>query len=163
VAEEHLLAVVLNYPTILGPFTLEIDPEELTDARNREILEHLVAVQSGAESKPVSYEVEAHRDALKSQLDNQAIMNRVEVLRDAQRTLQKLRKDRNNTLLDELRLDIAAAATENDQETIESLLKAMETLTTEHKNLYPRESPVFRDSRTPRKAKTTFRASDGTP
>lgn len=156
VAEDHLMAVVLNYPTILGQFITQIDPEDLIDARNREILAQIIAEQAGEAVAPASFEVDEHREKLRRLLDEQAVMTRTEVGRDASRTLQKLRKDRNNALLGELRLDIAAAASDNDQETIAALLTAMEKLTDEHRELYPRESPVFRDSRSPRKNKNTF-------
>ncbi|HQY30229.1 MAG TPA: DNA primase [Thermomicrobiales bacterium] len=159
VTEAHLLALILNYPGILQAQMAAIAPEDLADTRNREILELVQAEQAGEHREASSYEVDEHRQHLKALLDNQAIMNRIDVQRDAQRTLQKLRKDRNTHLIGELRLDIAAAEAEHDTETVESLLQAMERLTAAHRDLYPRASPVFRDSRTPRKERKVFPSS----
>src|SRR3954447_8680593 len=145
VTEEHLLAVILNYPTILAGFVEQIDLEDLTDSRNRAILESLRSPPTETDRPELPAELAEQCDRLRGLLDDQAIMNRGEVARDATRTLQKLRKDRNNSLLSELRLDIATASTEGDHEAVETLLQAMDGLTREHKELYPRESPVFRD------------------
>ena len=161
--EEHLMALLLNYPSILSGFMTGIHEEDLIDPRDREILASLNAEALGETPDETAPELYEQRNRLKGLLDHQAIMTRVEVGRDAQRTLQKMRKDRNNALLGELRMDIAAADSDGDAEAVGELLNAMAVLTEQQKKLYPRESPVFRDSRSPRRERKAFRAPGDAP
>ena len=97
-----------------------------------------------------------HRDYLASLLADRAAMNRLDVMREAQRTLEKLRYDQIKHSISELQFDIAAAERENDEPTIRLLLTVLTGLAAEKRMTPPRKSPVFEDSRDwkgPRKRK----------
>jgi DNA primase len=147
--EDHLAALILAYPAILWDFASELNPNELTDARNRELVMQ-VAASHGEPVDDPSDHLQAHRDHLASLLSTRISMNRMEVMREAERTLEKLRHDQITNSISELQVDIAAAEREKDEATIRLLLTVLTGLAAEKRSNPPRKSPVFVDTRTPR-------------
>jgi DNA primase len=152
--EDHLTALILAYPAVLADFAAELNPNEFTDARNREIV---VRIAAGHEDPLAGAEdhLESHRDYLASILAGREVMNRPDVIREAQRTLEKLRQDQIRHSIADLQVDIAAAERENDAATIRLLLTALGGLAVEKRSTSPRKSPVFADLRTPKTQRTS--------
>jgi DNA primase len=153
--EDHLAALIMAYPAVLADFAAELDPNELTDARNRELIVQ-VAASHGEPTADAEDHLQTHRDYLASLLTDRAAMNRLDVMREAQRTLEKLRYDQIKHSISELQFDIATAEREKDEPTIRLLLTVLTGLAAEKRMAPPRKSPVFEDSRDwkgPRKRK----------
>ncbi|HEX3302757.1 MAG TPA: DNA primase [Thermomicrobiales bacterium] len=147
--EDHLAALILAYPAILADFAAELNPNELTDARNRELVIQVAASHGEPTADPADH-LQTHRDYLASLLSNRITMNRMDVMREAQRTLEKLRQDQITNSITELQFDIAVAEREKDEPTIRLLLTVLTGLAAEKRTTAPRTSPVFVDTRTPR-------------
>jgi hypothetical protein len=143
--EDHLTALILTYPAVLAEFAAELNPNELTDARNRELVLQVAATRDAA-AEPDDH-LQDHRDYLASLLAGRIGMNRMDVTREAQRTLEKLRQDQIRHSISELQVDIAAAEREKDEPTVRLLLTALGGLAAEKRSSPPRKSPVFEDSR----------------
>jgi DNA primase len=145
--EDHLVALILTYPSVLGEFAAELDLNELTDARNRELATRVAATASGADVTEETEHLSEHRARLLASLAHQAPMNRIDVIREATRTLEKLHGDQIKHSITELQLDIAAAEREKDRETVELMLTVLNRLAALKRDSPPRKSPVFPDSR----------------
>ena len=145
--EDHLVALILEYPSVLAEFAAELDPNELTDARNRELALQVSAGHAdGRQSEPDDH-LQEQRLRLRAMLAGRSPMNRMDVMREAQRTLEKLRHDQIKHSISELQIDIAAAEREKDQETVQLMLTVLNRLAAEKRSTPPRKSPVFEDSR----------------
>jgi DNA primase len=146
--EDHLVALILEYPSVLAQFAAELEPNELTDARNRELVILVAATATTGEPPAVPGDhLQMQRDHLASLLADRTPMNRIDVLREAQRTLEKLRHDQIKHSISELQIDIAAAERDNDQETVVLMLTVLNQLAAAKQSSPPRKSPVFEDSR----------------
>lgn len=146
--EDHLVGLILTYPSVLAEFAAELDPNELTDARNRELVLRVSAAAAGAAEIELELEhLRLHRDRLVALLSEREPMNRLDVIKEAQRTLEKLRSDQIKHSMSELQFDIAAAERDKDRETINLLLGVHKRLAVAKQAASPRKSPVFEDSR----------------
>ena len=154
--EDHLVALILAYPTVLNQFAAELDPDELTDARNRELVLN-IAANFANPAAPINQGdlLQEQRDRLASILAGRSQMNRVDVMREAQRALEKMRHDLIKHSISELQIDIAAAEREKDQETVVLMLTVLNSLAAEKRATPPRKSPVFGDSRDWKAARKT--------
>jgi len=71
----------------------------------------------------------------------------VQVVKEAQRTLDTLRRERQETLMRSLQGEIETAQREGDSVTLDVLLPRFTALADGHRALYPPPSPYFRDAR----------------
>jgi DNA primase len=146
--EDHLVGLILTYPSVLAEFAAELDPNELTDARNRELVMRVGAAAAGGTEVELDQEhLREHGDRLMALLSEREPMNRLDVIKEAQRTLEKLRSDQIKHSMSELQFDIAAAERDKDRETINLLLAVHQRLAQAKQAASPRKSPVFEDSR----------------
>jgi DNA primase len=146
--EDHLVALIVTYPTILDEFAIQLNPDELTDARNRELVLQVAAASAGG--NPIATEDDQLHDygeRLTESLSGRAPMNPLEIRREAQRTLEKLRTDQIRHSISELQFDMASAEREKDRETVTLLLGVLNRLAAAKLATPPRKSPVFEDSR----------------
>ena len=151
-AEENLMALLLTHRTILDAFALTISPMELRDARHRQLLALLH--EEDAAAQPIDQLLEGvdptiaeRAHTLLESLLARPPMVAVQVVKEAQRTLDTLRRERQETLLRSLQGEIETAQRENDSETLDMLLPRLTALADGHRALYPPPSPYFRDAR----------------
>lgn len=152
VAEDNLMALLLTHRAMLDAFVLTISPVEIRDARHRQLLEVLQAETSAGQ--PVESLLEASDPTvaergfalLESSLSRPPMVA-VQVLREAQGTLETIRNERQETLLNLLQTEIETARAEGDDEALVSLLPKFKDLAEREKSLFPRQSPYFRDLR----------------
>jgi DNA primase len=145
--EDHLVALILTYPSVLGEFAAELDPNELTDARNRELITQIAAVATGGEALNGNEHLDEQRARLLATIADQAPMNRLDVIREATRTLEKLHSDQIKYTITELQVDIGIAEREDDRETVKLLVPVVDVMAAKKRDAAPRKSPVFADSR----------------
>ncbi len=155
--EDYLVGLILTYPDVLSEFMKSIDPDDIVDSVNREILTEQVLKEIPRPGRPV-YLTEREA-ALKALLNDRVPMNRMEVITEATRALEKTRRDRIEYLVRELRLNIADAERDADQEMLLMSLTALRDLNIQQTKMYPRKSPVFKDSRDQKAAKPNLPAA----
>jgi DNA primase len=148
--EDYLIGLVLTYPDILRETAVSIDPDEILDSTNREVL--FERIVEGVSSSDLGVVLADRETSLRSLVDDRVPMSRIDVQNEAARAIEKMRRERVSQLMDDLRLNIADAEREGDRESLRLWLDAMNDLTTQQRQMYPRKSSVFRDSRDKRNA-----------
>ena len=151
-AEENLMALLLTHRGILDTFALTVSPMELRDARHRQLLEKLQDEEAASLTIESLFEgvdptISERADMLMESSLTRPPMVAVQVVKEAQRTLDTLRRERQETLMHSLQGEIETAQREGDAETLELLLPRIASLTDGHRALYPPPSPYFRDAR----------------
>ena len=151
-AEENLMALLLTHRGILDTFALTISPMELRDARHRQLLGLLQ--EEDAASRPVESlligldETIAERaEALLESWLSRPPMVAVQVLKEAQGTLDTIRRERHDTLMSLLQAEIETARSEGDAEMLTELNSRAREMAERKKAMPPPQSPYFRDLR----------------
>lgn len=151
-AEENLMALLLTHRGILDAFALTVSPMELRDARHRQLLELLRAEEAASQSLDsllagVDRAISDRAETLLESSATRPPMVAVQVVKEAQRTLDTLRRERQELLTRSLQAEIETAQREGDAETLDVLLPRFTALADAHRALYPPRSPYFRDAR----------------
>ena len=151
-AEEHLLALLMTHRSILDAFALTLSPQELSDARDRALLaavqdEQMVSLPTDQLLERLDHAIaERAQDAMET-LMGRPPMVAVQVVKEAQRTLETMRRERQERLFRSLQSEIEAAQRDGDAETLDELLPRFTAMADTQRALYPPKSPYFRDVR----------------
>ena len=152
--EDHLIALLLKHRALAFDLSTEVPPDEIMDARNREILSivrdnSLPDDHFGPEFVDTLDPVLAeHARELIAAIDNRPSQLPSELREEVLQTLMRLERERYEVLSAHLRSEIAAAESARDQEMLPTLLAQYDRLAILHKRTYPPLSPYFTDSRT---------------
>ncbi|HEU5431742.1 MAG TPA: toprim domain-containing protein, partial [Thermomicrobiales bacterium] len=151
--EDHLMALLLAHRALLSA-VLPLAPDaDLLDSRNRELLRTL-----RDESIPLELEPEAivaglddaiadHAERLLAELAATPARYPGEIERDARKAIERIRKERFDRLMRQLRDEIAAAQQAGEHELLLDLRDRLALMTEEIRQFDPPPSPYFRDSR----------------
>lgn len=152
--EDHLIALLLKYRQLVFDLAAEVPPDEVVDARNRELLSIVRDPSRPDEefgedfTESLDPMLAAHATALLESIDNRPGQLPGEVREEVLQTLMRIERDRYELLSAHLRSEIAAAESARDQESLPALLAQYDRLSLLHKRTYPPVSPYFTDSRT---------------
>jgi DNA primase len=151
--EDHLLALLLTHRALLGN-VLPIAPEaELLDSRNRELLRTLRDESIPLELEPAAIvaglddAIADHAERLLAELAETPARYPGEIERDARKAIERIRKERFDQLMRQLRDEIAAAQLAGEHDLLLDLRDRLALLTQEIRQFDPPRSPYFRDSR----------------
>jgi DNA primase len=151
--EDHLLALLLAHRALLAGVLPLAPDDDLLDSRNRELLRTL-----RDESIPLDLEPEAivaglddaiadHAERLLAELAETPARYPGEIERDARKAIERIRKERFDRLMRQLRDEIAAAQQAGEHDLLLDLRDRLALLTQEIRQFDPPPSPYFRDSR----------------
>ncbi|MBA2278453.1 MAG: DNA primase [Chloroflexia bacterium] len=152
--EDHLLALLLQHHDLTRAIAVRIPPDDLLDARNRELLRILSdPAIAGLTAEQVvaglDDQLADHAEALLSAVEGQPEQFPGHVQRAVTQMLDTLGRERFVFLARQIQSNIEAAAREDDTEAVDSLRGQLSALADRHRQLYPPPSPYFRDSRSP--------------
>ncbi|MFT4039476.1 MAG: DNA primase [Thermomicrobiales bacterium] len=151
--ENHLLALLLKHRSHTASVLPLVSENELTDARNRELLRLLQDATVPLEIAPESIiaglddMVADHAEALLASLANSPAQFPAEIERDAKRALIRIGRERFDSLMRQLQRSIAEAEHTEDVESLSALIGQLSVLSAQHRAFYPEKSPYFRDTR----------------
>ncbi len=151
--EDHLLALLLRHRAICQNILALVPPEDLDDARNRELLRVLQDVEIPLDMAPekivagLDDAVADHAEALLERLEETPPQYPGQIERDARRALIRLEKERFDYLMSQLQSSISTAQEDDDVEALTDLRQQLSALYERHRQFYPPRSPYFRDSR----------------
>ena len=153
--EDHLLALLLRYRAICRGVLPLVPEEDLSDARNRELLRVLRDETIPFDLSPemivagLDDAVADHAEALLRRLEGTPPQYPGQIERDARTAATRFARERLDYLMSQLRNSIAAAEEDGDLEALNALREQLAALSVQHKQFYPPRSPYFRDSRDP--------------
>lgn len=152
--EDHLLTLLLRHRELTRGVAERIPPDDLLDARNRELLRYLtdpnlLPLTAEQVVAGLDDELADHAEALMLDVAGQPEQYPGQVQREAAQTLEKLGRERYAFLSRQIQAGIEAAVREEDGETMVALRDQLLALAERHRELYPPVSPYFRDSRSP--------------
>jgi len=151
--EDHLLAVLLKHRAYAASVLTLVPPDDLSDARNREILRILQDAEVPLELSPEAIiaglddSVADHAEALLARLATEPAQFPGQIERDARRALMRLGRERFDYLMRQLQSEIGEAERSDDVESVAALLAQLAALYERHRQFYPEKSPYFKDSR----------------
>jgi DNA primase len=151
--ENHLLALLLRHRAICQNVLPLVPMEDLSDARNRELLRVLQDPSIPFEMSPemivagLDDAVADHAEALLERLEQTPPQYPGQIERDARRALIRLEKERFDYLMSQLQSSIAVAEDSDDLEALSDLRQQLSALYERHRQFYPPRSPYFRDTR----------------
>ncbi|HEX5498821.1 MAG TPA: toprim domain-containing protein, partial [Thermomicrobiales bacterium] len=151
--EDHLLALLLAHRALLTSI-LPLAPEaDLLDSRNRELLLTLRDETIPLEMEPAAIvaglddAIADHAERLLAELAETPARYPGEIERDARKAVERIRKERFDQLMRQLRDEIAAAQQAGEHDLLLDLRDRLALLTQEIRQFDPPPSPYFRDSR----------------
>ncbi len=148
--EEHLFALLLRHPLILGPLIASIPEHEIVDARRVEILRSLKArVPENTEDAlaELPEEIRVHADQLMGILADRPVSQSSHSRQEAESALRRLRKEHHDYRMRQLLADLREAEREDDQESLRHNLELIDQVKARYPEFYPEPSPYFRDVR----------------
>jgi DNA primase len=149
-SEEHLFALLLRHPLVLGPLTAEIPESEVVDARRVEILRALKATApetTEAALDALEDDTRSHAESLLVLISDRPLSQSGQARREAQWALRRLRKEHHDYRMQQLLADLSAAERDNDQESLHHNLTLIDQIKARYPEFYPEPSPYFRDVR----------------
>lgn len=149
-SEEHLFALLLRHPLILGPLIAEIPEQEIVDARRVEILRVLKATApetTEAALDELQEDTRAHAESLLALIDGRPLSQSGQARREAHWALRRLRKEHHDYRMQQLLSEIQIAAEEGNQEAYRHNTNLLEQIKARYPEFYPEPSPYFRDVR----------------
>jgi DNA primase len=154
-AEDYLLALLLKHRSLCPDVLALILPDELGDARNRELLTLLQDPQlSDVEAEQIVIGLDDpladHAERLLGLLANRPSGALGQVQRDARQALDQLRRDRFDSLKRQLEAAIRSAEDAGDAETVDEMRRQIASLFERHQAFDPPPSPYFLDLRSAR-------------
>ncbi|MCC6313209.1 MAG: DNA primase [Thermomicrobiales bacterium] len=151
--EHHLVALLLRYRATCAAVLAAVLPDDLHDARNRELLAALqdsrIPLELDAEAIVAGLDdsVADHAERLLDSLDQTPAQYPGQTEHDARMALGRLRKERYEALLRGLQQQIGAAQEAGDAAELTDLARQLATLVARQADFQPPLSPYFRDSR----------------
>ena len=148
--EEHIFALLVNYPEVLAPLVASFPEQDVLDGRNRELLEMLRRTppeETAAALQRVPDEVGAHLAALRATMSDRPAGYPGQVRREAEEALLRLRKERHDFRRRQLMAELVAAKAEGDDDGVRQCGELLRDLMARYPEFYPEPSPYFRDVR----------------
>lgn len=152
--EDHLLSLLLRHRELTQGVAVRIPPDDLLDARNRELLRYLtdpdlLSLTTEQLVAGLDDELADHAESLMLEQAGQPDQYPGQLQREATQTLDKLGRERYAFLSKQIQASLETAARDEDQATVVALRDQLQALAQRHRELYPPVSPYFRDSRSP--------------
>ncbi len=152
--EDYVVALLLKHPDLTRDVALRIPIEELTDARNREIVRVLrdeEVSQLPPEQIVLGLEdhLADHAEALLESLQGRPEQFPGQIQQEATQMLVKLGKERFDFLMKQLDATLQTALQERDRDAMASIKEQIGALAERHRQYYPPPSPYFLDTRSP--------------
>ncbi len=149
-SEEHLFALLLSHPLILGPMIAEIPEHEIVDARRVEILRALKSVspettEEALEALPE--DTRDHAEELLARIEDRPLSYAGQARREAQGLLRRLRKEHHDYRVRQIMDEIRVSAEDGDDEAYRQGTALLERAKRQYPEFYPEPSPYFRDVR----------------
>jgi DNA primase len=150
--EDHLLALLLRHRTLCRDIIASVPAEDLSDARNRELLA-VLADDNVPDLEPMQLIaglddwLADYAEALLDQLEGTPSLVPGQIQREARRTLEQLGKERHDFLMRELSAELQEASRSGDKDAIAKLTPQIDNLRERHRLFYPPVSPYFKDAR----------------
>lgn len=151
--EDHLLALLLKHRAICRALLTHVEPEDLLDGRNREILDTLRDERIPFELDPeaiiagLDEAIADHAEALLATLEGTPAQFPGEIERDARQALERLRADRFHYLTRQLQASIQVAQQAADSDSLRDATSQLAALSAGYRRFDPPKSPYFRDTR----------------
>lgn len=149
-SEDHLFALLLRHPLILGPLIDEIPENEIVDARDVEILRELKSFApetTEAALDLIDGEIRVHAESLLALIGDRPLSQSGHARREAESALRRLRKEHHDYQMQQILADVAAAERDGDQETLRHSMLLIDQIKEHYPEFYPEPSPYFRDVR----------------
>ena len=150
--EDHLLALALRYRELTAEVIAKTPAEDVQDARNRVLLSllgdpSLTGLDTDQIIAGLDDSLADHAERLLASLEDKPGQFAGQIQREAQLTLDNLGRERFRFLKHQLQVEIRAAQSERDSESVTNLRDRLGELAARHERFYPPPSPYFRDSR----------------
>ena len=148
--EEHLFALLLTHPLITGPLLPTIPEQDILDARHVAILRSLQAHPVEEAEQAIAQlpeELRSHAAHLQALLADRPNAYPGQIRVDAEAAIGRLRKERHDERMRQLREQITDAERSGDRETVRETLTLIDHLKEQYPEFYPKPSPYFRDTR----------------
>jgi DNA primase len=152
--EDYVVALLLRHPDLTRDVTLRMPIEELTDARNREIV-RILREEEVATLPPeqivlgLDDHLADHAESLLDSLRGRPEQFPGQIQREANQMLMKLGKERFDFLMKQLDATLQTALQDRDTEAMASIKEQIGALAERHRQYYPPPSPYFLDTRSP--------------
>ncbi|HVL26178.1 MAG TPA: DNA primase [Thermomicrobiales bacterium] len=150
--EDYLLALLLRHHSLTNDIVARIPLEDIHDARNRELLK-LLRDPATAELEgddlviALDDELADHAEQLLGMLKGRPEQFPSHIHTEAQKTLEKLGRERFSFLMRQLTQGMQSAQQSGDKAAVTSLMEQIVQLSERHKQYDPAPSPYFKDSR----------------
>ncbi len=151
--ENHLLSLLLAHRPLLAALLPLAPDADLLDSRNRELLRTLRDDSIPLELEPdaivagLDDAIADHAERLLAELADTPARYPGDIERDARKAIERIRKERFDQLMRQLRDEIAAAQQAGERDLLLDLRDRLASLTQEIRQFDPPPSPYFRDSR----------------
>ncbi len=146
--EEHLVALLLRFPTTAPTVIAEIGEGDIVDARHLAILAALRAADGPGEPPALPEPLQPYAEVLLERLGQLPETPTRLALQMIRETLLRLRRERHDERMRLLQAEIRAAEASGDRETLLQALALVEQLKRRYPEFYPARSPYFPDTRT---------------
>jgi DNA primase len=147
--ERFVIALLLRYPQAALAQMHLLDRDDVTDARNREILTALIRTQGALESllESLPDEVRAYAQELLAMTEPTSVAAPTVSAREIPLAMQRLAQSRYQSRLRQIQEDLRAARQNGDSEAVGLGLQRMADLAERKSRFDPLQSPYFRDTR----------------
>jgi DNA primase len=152
--EDYVVALFLRHPGLTSDVLLRIPIEEMTDARNRELIrilreEDLAGLTPEQIVMGLDDELADHAERLLQTLEGRPEQFPGQIHKESEEMLMKLGKERYTFLMRQLDLTLKQALADNDRDALHAVKLQIGQLAERHRQYYPPPSPYFLDSRSP--------------
>ncbi len=152
--EDYVVALLLRHPDLTRDVALRIPVDEMTDARNREIV-RVLRDDEVASLPPeqiilgLDDHLADHAETLLDSLRGRPEQFPGQIQREANQMLMKLGKERFDFLMKQLNSTLQSAIQDRDNEALATIKEQIGVLAERHRQYYPPPSPYFLDTRSP--------------
>ncbi len=151
--EDHLLGLLLKHREICAAVVAEARPDDLLDARNRELLAVLADPAVPLQLEPeqiiaaLDDAVGDHAERLLAEVAQTPARYPGQVEQDARSALERIRRERHEALMRSVQAQLRAAQEAGDADELADLTRRLSDLASARARFAPPPSPYFRDSR----------------
>lgn len=149
--ERHLFALLMRHRMVIDswPELLEaINPDDLIDARNREILKTLPSSGGSELFESVSEPIRDYASELLGDIPDRSDWSPGLIRKDISQAIQTLSRTRHMMMESQVRRDLAAAKASGDAAEVLQLVQQLTDLAEDRRRFDPETSPYFKDTRT---------------
>lgn len=150
--ERQLFALLVRSPAGLAHLLTQVQEGDVIDGRDRELL-HVLSAAAPVDSESllalVPEPVAEYARELLALTEDRPLSYAGQLQREAEQALQRMRKERHDQQVRQLREEIVDAEASGDSEAVRQALRMMDELKRSFPEFYPEPSPYFRDARDP--------------